>query len=386
MMKETIVACQAAALQYKVPLATVLAVVEQESAGVVYAPVDGKNMPIVRHEGHYLYARLKGAQRELAVKKGLASPKVGGIANYASQQMRWDKLLKPAMAINKDAEIESVSWGVGQVMGANWSKLGYASATDFFDQVCSGVTMQVDVMMRYCKAFNLIDELQRGNYVGFARGYNGSGAVGSYSSAIAAKAKEWAKSYPPGTIVTSLHGAGRVDEIPVANVKTATNAQTMLRLGTSGAAVRSMQELLHRAGYAVEVDGDFGPSTKEAVMQFQKINGLEIDGVAGPSTLAKLDAFKVDPSEQPGVPGPAEAIVKTPEGRQGAATAGIGTIVTGAIEPAKAALAPLVGHSLFIDHIYATLTVAGVVVILGGLVWTGVGWYRANTTRGVKGA
>jgi lipoprotein-anchoring transpeptidase ErfK/SrfK len=36
-------------------------------------------------------------------------------------------------------------------------------------------------------------------------------------------------------------------------------------------------------------DGSYGSSTVQAVMAFQKVNGLEPDGIAGPATLAALN-------------------------------------------------------------------------------------------------
>jgi peptidoglycan hydrolase-like protein with peptidoglycan-binding domain len=384
MDSRTIQASMAASSKYKVPLATVLGVVEQESAGIIFAKVDGRDEPVVRHEGHYLHKRLKGAQLEQAIKKGLASRKVGGVKNPSSQQARWDKLLRPAMAINKPMEVESVSWGVGQVMGAHWAKLGFTSAEALMDYARSGIEAQIDIMMRYCKEFKLIDELQRGDFVGFTRGYNGTGAVGSYSTSMEKKAKAWAKKFPAGA--TTRVSQGTVDGINVVSPVRTKNAQTMLRMGTEGAAVRQLQSLLVRAGYAVEVDGDFGPDTKDAVMELQAKHGLEVDGIAGPQTLKLLDEYKVDPEEQPGVPGPAEAVVQTPEGRQGAVAAiGAGSI-TAAIDPARDALLPLVGTGGPVDTIYAVMTVAGVAITLGGIAWAGYGWWRANSTRGVKHA
>ena len=41
-------------------------------------------------------------------------------------------------------------------------------------------------------------------------------------------------------------------------------------------------------GYKIEVDGDFGPKTKEAVMKFQESYGLTKDGIIGKKTWGKL--------------------------------------------------------------------------------------------------
>ena len=52
--------------------------------------------------------------------------------------------------------------------------------------------------------------------------------------------------------------------------------------------VAALQEGLAKAGIAVDVDSVFGKDTERAVKAFQEQHGLEVDGVAGPNTLAKL--------------------------------------------------------------------------------------------------
>lgn len=42
----------------------------------------------------------------------------------------------------------------------------------------------------------------------------------------------------------------------------------------------------------IDADGRFGPGTKKAVMEFQSANGLTADGMAGPNTLSKLGSFQ----------------------------------------------------------------------------------------------
>ena len=39
----------------------------------------------------------------------------------------------------------------------------------------------------------------------------------------------------------------------------------------------------------VRVDGIFGPETFKALIKYQKNNGLVVDGVAGPITIASLE-------------------------------------------------------------------------------------------------
>lgn len=61
----------------------------------------------------------------------------------------------------------------------------------------------------------------------------------------------------------------------------------MLRTGSTGAAVRDLQELLNFALFLqplLVVDGIFGPKTNQRVIAFQKTSGLMADGIAGPLT------------------------------------------------------------------------------------------------------
>jgi len=62
-----------------------------------------------------------------------------------------------------------------------------------------------------------------------------------------------------------------------------------LRLGAFGWDVSVLQFELTRAGlYRWPIDGFFGPETADALQRFQQARGLAADGVAGPSTLARL--------------------------------------------------------------------------------------------------
>lgn len=64
--------------------------------------------------------------------------------------------------------------------------------------------------------------------------------------------------------------------------------QPILRKGSTGAAVRTLQRLLRRHGATVAVDGIFGPRTETSVRAFQKRASLHVDGVVGPKTWARL--------------------------------------------------------------------------------------------------
>lgn len=62
-----------------------------------------------------------------------------------------------------------------------------------------------------------------------------------------------------------------------------------LRRGMRGTPVEEMQKALKSQGYFTgKTDGYFGEDTENAVKQFQRYTGLNIDGVAGPATLRTL--------------------------------------------------------------------------------------------------
>lgn len=68
-------------------------------------------------------------------------------------------------------------------------------------------------------------------------------------------------------------------------------AQAQLQQGSAGPAVQELQTKLKARGYPVgPIDGQFGPMTKAAVVQFQKASRLPVDGVVGPQTQAALAA------------------------------------------------------------------------------------------------
>jgi len=73
----------------------------------------------------------------------------------------------------------------------------------------------------------------------------------------------------------------------VANTINVINKPT-LKMGSKGDWVKVAQARLFVNGHHIEVDGDFGPNTKNAVIAFQATYGLEKDGIIGPKTWAKL--------------------------------------------------------------------------------------------------
>lgn len=68
-----------------------------------------------------------------------------------------------------------------------------------------------------------------------------------------------------------------------------TNGSVLLKVGSVGDAVKSLQTSLNNIGYKLDADGFFGPLTLNAVEDFQKSNGLVVDGIVGPNTYGVLN-------------------------------------------------------------------------------------------------
>lgn len=66
---------------------------------------------------------------------------------------------------------------------------------------------------------------------------------------------------------------------------------TYIRSGSSGETVKSLQTKLKALGfYSGEITGNVGTKTEAAIKAFQRKYGLTADGIAGPQTIAKIDA------------------------------------------------------------------------------------------------
>lgn len=153
--------------------AALLAVVEVESNGHVFAAVNGRREPLIRFEGHYFHRRIGDEALERAERAGLAHPTPQAVPNPPDQPARWAMLAR-AEAIDRRAARESCSWGLGQVMGAHWRRLGYACVDALVDEARRGADGQLALMARFIEDAGLEEALRGGDWHRFARAYNGA--------------------------------------------------------------------------------------------------------------------------------------------------------------------------------------------------------------------
>ena len=87
------------------------------------------------------------------------------------------------------------------------------------------------------------------------------------------------------------------DTVRAKDIAEETTPEPALHTGSQGEKVWQLQERLKALGYYEgEVDGQFGPGTRDAVIAFQKNNKLDADGLAGEETQKVLYSDEAVPN------------------------------------------------------------------------------------------
>ncbi|MBS9778430.1 MAG: N-acetylmuramidase family protein [Gammaproteobacteria bacterium] len=73
----------------------------------------------------------------------------------------------------KEVALMSCSWGLGQIMGYHYEKLGYESIQQFVDCMNESEEQQLEAMIRFLEVNNLVDKLNNQDWASFALAYNG---------------------------------------------------------------------------------------------------------------------------------------------------------------------------------------------------------------------
>lgn len=274
---EVIEEISAGAAELGLEPAAFLAIAEVESGGSAYSIVGGRMEPLIRFEGHYFDRRLSAENCARARAEGLASPTAGTIANPKTQGARW-QMLERAAAIDRKAAFESISWGIGQVMGAHWAWLGYRDVEALVAEARSGAIGQTRLMVRYIEKAGLSAAIRDHDWSAFARGYNGPDyRRNAYHLKIAAAYAKFSG---------AAGGLAQFKE----------PGHPILRAGIAGEAVADLQRMLSALGYPTGPDGIFGPATENAVRRFQAGHQLQVDGIVGEMTKAALETALSTPN------------------------------------------------------------------------------------------
>lgn len=180
---------EASAQRLGCEVAAVRAVVKVESGTAGFA-ADGR--PIILYEPH-IFSRLT-QRRYDASHPDLSYPTWGAKPYPKTQADRWAQMNK-AYALDGEAAVASASWGLFQIMGMNYAKCGFTSAKAFVEDMARSEERQLIAFENFVRSSDLIDELQRLDWEGFARVYNGPGQVEKYGRLL----REAYNSFKPPT-------------------------------------------------------------------------------------------------------------------------------------------------------------------------------------------
>jgi hypothetical protein len=157
----------------------VAAVSQVESGPLGGFAADGR--PIILFERH-LFSRWTNHQYD-AAHPTVSNQTPGGYPR--TQADRWAQMAE-AYALDPEAALQSASYGRFQVLGRNYTNLGMANAHLYVSKIAKSEKDQLEAFEGFVVANNLKDELQRKDWAGFARGYNGPGyAANQYDQKMA---------------------------------------------------------------------------------------------------------------------------------------------------------------------------------------------------------
>ncbi|MDX2236212.1 MAG: N-acetylmuramidase family protein [Hyphomonadaceae bacterium] len=155
--------------------AAVEAVVAVESGpGGAYG-ADGR--PVILFEPH-IFSRLTQRRFDQS-NPNVSYPSWDRTKYPRTQAGRWDQL-REAFRLDPEAAVASASWGLFQILGMNHARCGFPTAQAFVADMAKSQARQLAAFEAFVRSNNLADELQRKDWEGFARVYNGPGQVERY--------------------------------------------------------------------------------------------------------------------------------------------------------------------------------------------------------------
>lgn len=159
-------------------VAAIKAVDEVESRGSGFLP-SGK--PTILYERHYFH-------RLTAGKYSATHPHISNIkpGNYGASGEHQHTRLEEAAKLNRNAALQSASWGRYQIMGSNWDELGYTSLQEFINAMYANETEHLMAFVKFVKVNNLTKAIRNKDWKTFAAGYNGKNyAINQYDKKLA---------------------------------------------------------------------------------------------------------------------------------------------------------------------------------------------------------
>lgn len=144
----------------------VMAVAEVEAAGSGFFP---NGQPKILFEAH-IFSRLTNHRYDLT-HPNISSPKWSKVLYLGGAQEH--TRLQAAVTLDRDAALQSASWGMFQIMGFNYTRCGMPDLQTFINRMYESEGQQLRLFCNFVVSMGLADELQRNDWAGFARVYNG---------------------------------------------------------------------------------------------------------------------------------------------------------------------------------------------------------------------
>ena len=138
-----------------VGLPALWAVMTVETKGCGFLP---DRRPLILFERHVFHRLTQGRLAKDA--PDLSNPARGG---YGPAGVHQHERLERALGLDRRAALESCSWGLGQVMGFNSKKVGFADVEDMVSAMLDSEDKQFQAMVGFIKAFNLSQYLAQGD-------------------------------------------------------------------------------------------------------------------------------------------------------------------------------------------------------------------------------
>ena len=230
-----------------VSLPALWAVMTVETKGCGFLP---DRRPLILFERHVFRRITKG--RFDGEAADLSNPAPGGYgAAGAYQYDRLDRALK----LDRTAALQSCSWGLGQVMGFNYPKVGFGEVEAMVTAMLDSEDNQLQAMVGFVKSFQLARFLANSDWTSFALHYNGPD--------FQKNRYDWKLSQAYARYVAG--------PLPSLRVRAAQLYLTYLGLAPGG------------------VDGWFGQRTQRATIAFQKHQGLPQTGALTNETFVSLE-------------------------------------------------------------------------------------------------
>jgi len=220
---------------------TVLAV---ETLGYGYLP---DRRPQILYERHIFHRLTRGQYDD----GNISDPLRGG---YGARGAHQYERLAMAVAKHRAAALQSASWGIGQIMGANYSLAGFQNVEEMVTAMSESEDKQLAAFSNFLAASKLRSSLQAHDWATFARGYNGPDyAINRYDVRLNGEFQK----YSAGVL-------------PDLNVRAAQLYLTYLGFDPG------------------TIDGIAGRHTLSALGQFQKQAGLPAAAAVDEATVAQL--------------------------------------------------------------------------------------------------